>query len=264
MKRALETLLKHQLLLLMNRPLAYLSAALIVTMTSCSALSRKSNSRLTGAALNHPNLSLHPGSVSNDRLISAAELNGAKVGRGRREHISAVKTLQFAAGTAMLLPFWPLFYIGAVYGGDPADCLPLPEFDIYTPASPTEQTLLRDENYQMTISGMKISSVPSKTGKGIDLACAVGQARVDVTDAFGSYYCRADEIHYRRSTNEIILRGHVTVSASYAPGVEDFGLTRIDLARCTLEYTAKDGQQSPWSSQQGDKVVALQSEASRP
>ncbi len=249
----------------MNRPFAYLSAALIVTMTSCSALNRKSNSRLTGAALNHPNLSLHPGSVSNDRLISAAELEGAKVGCGRKEHISAIKTLQFAAGTAIMMPFCAGgFLLTGAFCGDPSIWCLFPEFDIYTPASPTEQTLLRDGNYQITISGMKITSVPSKTVKGIDLARAVGQARVDVTDAFGSYYCRADEIHHRRSTNEIILRGHVTVSASYAPGVEDFGLTRIDLARCTLEYTAKDGQQSPWSSQEGDKVAALQSEASRP
>ncbi len=237
------------------------SAALIVAMTSCSALSRKSKSRLTGAALNHPNLSLHPGSVNSDRLISAAELKGAKVGRGRKEHISAVKTLHFAAGTVIMMPIWTLAFIGA---GDPSNWWLFPEFDVYTPESPTEKTLLCDEKYQITITGMKISCVSSKTGKGIDLASAVGQVRVDVTDAFGSYYCRADEIHYRRSTNEIILRGHVIVSASYAPGVEDFGLTRIDLARCSLEYTAKDGQQSLWSNQEVDKVASIQSEASRP
>jgi hypothetical protein len=240
------------------------SAALIVSMTSCSSLNGKSKSPLTRSAMNHPNLSLHPGSVSSNRLISATELKGAKIVRGRKMHISAVKTLHAAAGTAMMMPIWTLAIIGAGYGGDPTDWLSLPAIDIYTPESPTQQTLLRDGKSQIRISGMDVHYLPSKAGKGVDLARAVGQARVDVTDAFGSYYCRADEIHFRRSTNEIILSGHVTVSASYAPGVEDFGLTRIDLARCTLEYTAKDGQQSPWSSQEGDKVAALQCEASRP
>lgn len=234
------------------------SAGLILTLVSCSGPQSHSNVYCS-AETRHPNLSLYPGKVSHNLLISDAELRGAKIGRGKQEHLSFGKTMY----AAILVTAGVTMVAGAImsspYGGMQSD-LPWPTNipDIHENPTPFHRTLLRTKDAELKLSGMEIRYLPSKAGHGIGLARAVGQARMEVSDAFGSYYCRADEIHYRAATNEIILRGRVSVSSTYAPDIHDFGLTRIDLARCALEYTSKGQKQPSLSKHDSEGLVAVQ------
>ncbi|HBJ83031.1 MAG TPA: hypothetical protein DDZ88_03985 [Verrucomicrobiales bacterium] len=219
------------------QPLQAGAAFLCMTLVSCST--QPGNTGGTAPLkTKHPNLLLRPENVSSKLLISEADLQG-----GRRMHATmsrvgkkALKTSE-ASAAVLVLPCIPLcFHLISdamvwALGGDP---------QIFWSAieDPERHTLSDGSCPQIKLSGNEIRYRSAKTGHGIELARAVGDARIDVSDQHGSYYCRAEEIHYRAATKEIILKGRVSVSASYAPGISDFGLTRIDLARCILEYSS--------------------------
>ena len=229
------------------------SAGLILTLVSCSGPQSHQHG-FSAAETRHPNLSLYPGKVSHNLLISDAELKAGKIERGRAEHVSAVKVLKGAVIFTGSLPFM----IGAARAGICwAPDLP----DVYVDDKPKRHVLPYARGVQVKLTGMEIRYLPAKAGGGMELARVVGQARIDVTDAFGSYYCRADELHYRAATSEIILRGRVSVSSTYAPDIHDFGLTRIDLARCALEYTSKGQKQPSLSKQDSESLVAVHTRA---
>lgn len=235
-------------------PLRAATAGLIFALMSCSGPRNATSSSQN----RHPYLSLHQAEVSRARLISDAELKGGKVARGRGEHLSIGKTCQAAMLTTAGIVLVSAAIYASVYGATFSE-LPWPSNipDTHDNEAPTHRTLQQTKDAKISITGMEIRYVPSKHGRDIELARAAGQARVDVTDKYGSYYCRADEVHYRKSTNEIILHGRASVSAAYAPGIRDFGLARIDLARCVLEYSSKEEMQPTHSHPEAAEVADL-------
>lgn len=129
--------------------------------------------------------------------------------------------------------------------------------DVVATTPPAQYSPPQKNGVQIRLSGTEIR-YREAPGGGITLARATGLARIDIKDRYGSYYCRADEIHYREATHEIILRGHVSVSASYAPGIHDFGLTRVDLSRCILEYSSEEKRQPQHAGSQTEMLAAVQ------
>lgn len=134
---------------------------------------------------------------------------------------------------------------GGIYAGvgPPEMHWPTNMPDLFVEPSLRSRTISPSPDSQIKLTGAEIRYVPSKNGKDVQIARVRGNARIDVSDRFGSYYCRADEIHYRAATNEIILNGRASVSAAYAPGIHDYGLARVDLNRGILEYSSKE---KPW------------------
>lgn len=228
------------------------TTGLILTLSSCSAPQNTSAARTR-----HPDLYLLPGAVNRHLLISDAELKDGKVMRGSAEHVSAVKVLKT---TMVIVGSIPLMMGAARVGIAWTPDLP----DVHTDDRPKHYLLPNARGVQLKITGMEIRYVPAKTRGGMELARVVGQARVDVTDSLGSYYCRADEIHYRARTNELILWGRASVSSIYAPDVHDYGLTRIDLNRCVLEYTSKGGRYQRPGLAHDSPLLAAQTRTSNP
>ena len=245
--------MKHRCILSLSA--RTVSTGLILTLLSCSGL-RSHPNVYSSAETRHPNLSLYPGRVSHNLLITDAQLQGGSRKTGKLEHVSPWKVF---TGTVILIGSVPIM-AAAAYGGMAwAPGLP----DVIATTPPAQYTPPQKNGVQVRLSGAEICyrKVP---GGGITLARVRGEARIDVKDNFGSYYCRADEIHYRAASNEIILSGRVSVSSTYAPDIHDFGLTRIDLARCTLDYTSKSQKQPSLSKQDSEDLVAVQTRTAYP
>lgn len=101
---------------------------------------------------------------------------------------------------------------------------------------PERHTLADGTCPHIKLSGNEIRYLSVKAGRGVELARAVGDARIEVSAQHGFYFCRADEIHYRARRKEVILLGNPSISACHAPHIDQFGLVRIDLSQCTAEY----------------------------
>jgi hypothetical protein len=225
------------------------SACLVLALASCSS-SESTRKAVAASQARHPLLNLHAKKVSQSLLISDAELQGGSRKTGRQEHVSPWRVF---TGTVLLAGSVPLMVAAARAGV--AWTPGMPDVFVETPAA--EYTPPQKDGVQVRLSGTEIR-YRKASGGGIILARASGFARIDVTDRFGSYYCRADEIHYRAATNEIILRGRASVSAVYAPGVRDYGLARVDLSRNTLQYSSGEQPRNSSAPQAGE-FVALQS-----
>jgi hypothetical protein len=175
-------------------------------------------------------------------MISDAELMNAKNLRTKKPSLSVGATVESAlivTGTVVVGSF--LVAAGIYSGfGPPEMHWPTNMPDLFVEPSLRSRTISPSPDCQIKLSGAELRYVPAKNGKDVQIARVRGNARIDVIDRFGSYYCRADEIHYRAATNEIILNGRASVSAAYAPGIRDYGLARVDLSRGVLEYSSNE------------------------
>lgn len=201
------------------------TACLCLASANCST-SPDNDDGMASLQTKHSNLVLRPAKLSSKLLITDAELQGGTHEHGRW---TFGRCMGMTALTVATLPLTVLLGMGGV-GIFPFDELEDPPFTAQCSLRPFHDThaslWANDIHYQKASGGQFI------------LARAKGLAHLDVTDRLGSYRCTADEIHYRAATKEIILKGRVSVSAAYAPGISDFGLTRIDLSRCILEYSS--------------------------
>ncbi|HBJ83032.1 MAG TPA: hypothetical protein DDZ88_03990 [Verrucomicrobiales bacterium] len=175
-------------------------------------------------------------------MISDAELQNSKNLRVKNRSLSVARTLDaalIATGAVVIMSF---LVAGGIYAGvgSPEMHWPTNMPELFVEPSLRSRTFSPSPDCQIKLSGAEIRYVPLKNGKDVQIARVRGNARIDVIDRFGSYYCRADEIHYRAATNEIILNGRASVSAAHAPGIRDFGLTRVDLSRGILEYSSHE------------------------
>jgi hypothetical protein len=176
----------------------------------------------------HPNLLLRPAKLSSKLLISDEELQG-----GCRMHITLAHAGEKAARAVRDLVGLPVAAYATVGSLLFEPQLVWPEND----DGPTRHVLTDGTCPHIKLYGSEIRYRSAKAGRDIELARAVGGARVEVSDQHGSYYCRANEIHYRAAAKEVILLGNPSISASHAPHIDQFGLVRIDLSQCTAEYT---------------------------
>jgi hypothetical protein len=198
-----------------------------LTLANCSN-APSHEQRIAALQTKHPNLLLRPAKLSSKLLIADAELQG-----GKRMRIPLAHAGGKAARTARNLVGLPV----AIYATLGSLLFEPQIVWLENSDGPTLHTLTAESACaRIKLCGREIRYRPAKAGRGIDLARAVGDARVEVSDRHGSYYCRANEIHYRSATEDIMLFGRVLVSAVHAPGVQEFGLTHINLNRCTLEY----------------------------
>lgn len=217
------------------------SASIALVLMSCSSPRGTSNSLSTGR---HPNLLVQVSKVSPARLISDEELQNAKSVRRRHGRISVGKTIASTVMVTGAISVNTVLFAGVVLaagrgGGTPPDFIwPTNMPKICDQPAIATRTVSSASGSQIKLSGSDLRYVPARRGNGVELARVRGGARVDVSDRLGSYYCRADEIHYRADTHEIILNGRASISAVYAPDVHDFGLTRVNLATSTVEYSS--------------------------
>jgi hypothetical protein len=174
-----------------------------------------------------PNLVLRRAKLSSKLLIDDAELKGGTYEHGRWTFGRCMGIAAFSVAT---LPF-VLVTMGNI------DIFPFGESELEDYPFNAQCSLRPTQDTHASLWANEIHYHKSSEGR-ITLARAKGLAHLDVTDRLGSYRCTADEIHYRATTKEVILRGRVTVSAVYAPGISDFGLSRLDLGRGILEYSS--------------------------
>lgn len=199
-------------------------------------------------------------------MISDAELQNSKNLRMKNRSLSVASTLEaslIATGAVAIMSFLVVggFYAGV---GPPEMHWPTNMPELFVEPSLRTRTIMPSPDCQIKLSGAEIRYAPSKNGKDVQIARVRGNARIDVIDRFGSYYCRADEIHYRAATNEIILNGRASVSAAYAPGIHDFGLTRVDLTRGILEYSSGEKPDSLPSNPRTEEFAMVQPKVSQP
>ncbi len=202
------------------------TACLCLVSANCST-SPGNDDGMASLQTRHPNLVLRPAKLSGKLLIADAELQGGTHEHGRW---TFGRCMGMTAFTVATLPFAVLLGMGGVenlFLVDESKDYPFTAKCSLRPFQDTRASLWANEIHYQKDSGGQIT-----------LARAKGLAHLDVTDRLGSYRCTADEIHYRATTQEIILRGRVTVSAAYAPGISDFGLSRLDLGRGILEYSS--------------------------
>lgn len=204
----------------------------------CCSSRRTSGISSASVAIRHPDLGLLEDRVSKSLLITDAELE-----HGKYAHASPAPgrlALNMASDTfrgATIFSVCMLYFAAVVLSGGAGVSdvsLNLPPRNEGPPRLPK---LVTGRSLQLKISGDEVRYARQKAVPGVALARAVGNARIDVTDAHGHYYCCADEIHYRAQTNELILRGRVSVSAIYAPQIHEFGLVRVDLSRSVVHYS---------------------------
>ena len=234
-----------------------ITASLILALSSCSS-SRESH-KLTSTT-RHPALLLQSVRVSPFRMISDAELQNSKNLRTKNRSLSVARTLDAALITTGAVVIMSFLVAGGIYAGvGPPDMhWPTNMPELFVEPSLRSRTILPSPDCRIKLSGTEIRYVPSKNRKDVQIARVRGNARIDVINRFGSYYCRADEIHYRAATNEIILNGRASVSAAHAPGIRDYGLARVDLSRSILEYSSGERPRNSSAPQAGE-FAALQS-----
>lgn len=206
-------------------------ACFILALPGCSTSPNRPSEQPSSR---HPNLPVKAANVSAFRLISEVELRGGRENPHDDGRWSAGGFAQTVIAICVNSMTFPFFLAGA--GVASAN-----EVWWVSPAGFAKDTLLKthvtnDASTELRFTGKEIRYLPAKTGTGVTLARIRGDARLKVIDRQGSYYCRADEIHYRAATQEVILRGQVSISAVYAPGIHDFGLTRLNLAHSSVEY----------------------------
>lgn len=206
-------------------------ACFILTLPCCSTSPNRPSDQPSSR---HPNLPVKAANVSAFRLISEVELRGGRENPHDDGRWSAGGFAQtVVAVCANSITFIILLAGSGAVAADESWWL--------SPPGVVKGTLLKthvtnDSSTELRFTGNEIRYLPAKTGTGVTLARIRGDALLKVIDRQGSYYCRADEIHYRAATQEVILRGQVSISAVYAPGIHDFGLTRLNLANSSVEY----------------------------
>lgn len=240
-----------------------ITTGIILSLAACSS-PRGAPDALTASSTRHPDLNVQPGKVSSSRLISDAELRGGKSERRKRERLSVGKTLESALIVTGAVTIMTLAFVGSAYVGAPPPEMHWPTNLPGISDQPTLKSRIvsASTHCQIKLTGSDIRYVPSRNGKDVEIARARGEARIDVSDRFGTYYCRADEIHYRAASNEIILRGRASVSSVYAPDIHDFGLTRVDLVHNVVEYSSR-GPQKPRPGQRVEGLAAVNSPSPR-
>jgi hypothetical protein len=243
-----------------------IAAILILVLSSCSSSRGSRDIGNNTSPTRHPTLLLQSSQVSPSRMISDAELVNAKNLRTKKPSLSVGATVESAlivTGTVVVGSF--LVAAGIYSGfGPPEMHWPTNMPKLFKEPSLRSCAITNATNCQIKLSGAEIRYVPSKKGKDLQIARVRGNARIDIIDRFGSYYCRADEIHYRATTNEIILNGRASVSAAYAPGIHDYGLARVDLNRGILEYSSKENPRHFLPNPGADGLAMVQPKVSQP
>lgn len=248
-----------------------IAAILILVLSSCSSSSGGREIGSNTSSNRHPDLLLQSGHVSPSRLITDAELVNSKGQSSQRERLSVIKTLKAAIIATPEVTMNLAMTTGVILSGLPID---IPDWtfsenvpslsDLYTKPTLRSKVCSPLLDTQVKLTGTEIRYVSSKNGRNVQIARARGSARVTVSDRFGSYYCRADEIHYRAATNEIILNGRASVSAAYAPGIHDYGLARVDLTRGILEYSSNEKPRHLFPDLGAEGLAMVQPKVSQP
>jgi hypothetical protein len=243
-----------------------IAAILILVLSSCSSSSGRREIGSNTSSNRHPDLLLQSNQVSPSRMISENELVNAKNLRMKKPSLSVGETVNSAlivTGTMVVGSF--LVAGGILSGfGPPEMHWPTNMPKLFKEPSLRSCTTTNGPDCRIKLSGAEIHYVPSKNGKSVQIARVRGNARIDVSDRFGSYYCRADEIHYRAATNEIILNGRASVSAAYAPGVHDYGLARVDLTHGILEYSSNQKPRHLLPTPGAEGLAMVQPKVSQP
>lgn len=243
-----------------------IAAILILVLSSCSSSRGRHDIGNNHSANRHPNLLLQSNQVSRSRMISDAELMNARHLRMKEPSLSVGSTVNSALIVTGTVALMSAITVGCLYAGVPPPEMHWPSNmpELFKEPSLRSCPITNGPDCQIKLSGAEIRYVPSKHGRSVQIARVRGKARIDVSDRFGSYYCRADEIHYRAATNEIILNGRASASAAYAPGIHDYGLARIDLTRGILEYSSNEKPRHLLPDLGEQELAMVQPKVSRP
>ena len=99
-------------------------------------------------------------------------------------------------------------------------------------------SLTCSESPRVELFGSTIRYSFSVTGHGVEFARAEGGPVARIADEHGTYFCLADEIHYRAKSRELILKGDFLISTGPVIDEHKNSLIRIDLARCVAERSS--------------------------